>query len=565
MSGAVEAVGDFIGGIGDAVGSVVEFVGDTVGGMVESFADNPLRALPMAVAAYFSGGTTMALDATGEAAFWAADAAAMAETGLSAAEIASVLQADYGLSAATAAQYAVSGTTMADMAWDAASMLEQGLGQAQVADTLASTYGITPAQASFYALPIEAQNAYIQSGVSPSYIGEKLLQTAKVEDAFYALPADAQSAYITAGYSPYEIGSALVKDASSTGLFGNVRTVQQAVDAAKTLFQQPSTTAGLLGGAMNTLGGYLQSEKAVAAAQDTAKAQVLAAQIAADAAKFRPVGVTTAFGSSKYGYDANGNLVSAGYQLNPATLAQQQSLLGLSDTLLSQYAAGQGAAIPMGEAGKRAMQLGQGYLGADPAAQAKMFYDQQQALLAPTRERQYSDLETRLLQQGRLGLATGGTSTLGAANPELEALMNAQRMQDLQLAANATQGGMDYAKFGAGMVGTGGDLLKGMYGTQAAAFAPYQTAIGGASMLEQLGQNAMDLGTSIGAKTSTAAANAGQLTAQGMLGAAQTNQAAAYSPWASLLAGGANAINTMNQPKTVYVNPLTGQPMNWGV
>ena len=88
-------------------------------------------------------------------------------------------------------------------------------------------------------------------------------------------------------------------------------------------------------------------------------------------------------------------------------------------------------------------------------------------------------------------------STLGASNPELEALYNAQKMQQLQLAARDPRG-MDYAKFGTAMAGAGGNLLNSMYGTQVAAFNPYNTALTGANTLEGMGQQAMNLGTTLG-------------------------------------------------------------------
>ena len=57
-----------------------------------------------------------------------------------------------------------------------------------------------------------------------------------------------------------------------------------------------------------------------------------------------------------------------------------------------------------------------------------------------------------------------------------------------------------------------------------------------------MGQNAMDLGTSIGAKTSTANADAGYYLSQGMLSATQTQANAAQqngNPWADILTGAA--------------------------
>ena len=325
----------------------------------------------------------------------------------------------------------------------------------------------------------------------------------------------------------------------------------------------------ILSGGLQALGGLLTGNQATDAAESQADAYLQAAKIAADAAKFKPVGVTTRFGSSNFGYDANGNLTNAGYQLSPDIKAQQTSLMGGSDAALQQYLAAQGATAPMGQTAQTLFGLGQGYLGTSPQDQAAQYMAEQQALLAPTRERDFASLENRLRAQGRLGLATGATSTgLGAANPELESFYNAQRMQDLNLAAQATQGGMDYAKFGAGLVGTGGDMLKSMYGTQTAAYDPYKTMIGGASMLEGLGQNAMDLGINIGAKGTAANAQSGMLMSQGMTNAANAMAPAnAYSPWGSLLSGAGTMLGNyggqQQQNQQYKFDPFTGQQIRW--
>jgi hypothetical protein len=325
--------------------------------------------------------------------------------------------------------------------------------------------------------------------------------------------------------------------------------------------------AGMLGAGANTIGGILAAEQAKEAAQVQANAQIEAAKIAAEAARFKPVGVTTRFGSSQFGFDDKGNLTSAGYTLTPEMKAQQDALMATSGGLLSQFQGAQAATAPMGTAAQRAMQLGQGYLATDPAAQAAKYMVEQQALLAPTRERQMASTLQGEFNRGTYGLGTGSTSTgMMAANPRLEALMNAQRQQDLGLAAQATQGGMDYAKFGAGMVGTGGDLLKSMYGTQVAAFNPYQTALGGATNIEALGQNALQQGIDLGKTATTASANAGQALATGMTNAAATQaQGNAYSPWAGLLAGAGNYLTKASQPapQGMMYNPYTGQPINW--
>ena len=183
-----------------------------------------------------------------------------------------------------------------------------------------------------------------------------------------------------------------------------------------------------------------------------------------------------------------------------------------------------------------------------PQAQAQKYYNDQQAIMATERARQEAGTLTGEFNRGTYGLATGATGMMGAANPRLEALYNAQRQQDLQAAAQATQGGMDYAKFGSTMTGLGGDMLKSMYGTQTAAYDPYKTAMGGAQTIEGLGQNALDLSVNMGKVASPA--QSGQLLGQGMLGAAQTmQQANQYSPWGTALMNAGNTLNTMNQPQ----------------
>lgn len=299
------------------------------------------------------------------------------------------------------------------------------------------------------------------------------------------------------------------------------------------------TFTGLLGTGINALGSYVTSSDATEAARQLANVQASSAMQAAEASKFRPVGVTTRFGASQYGYDDKGNLTSAGYQTTPDVKAMQDSLLGTTGGLLRQFQASQGQTAPMAAGAERAMNLGQQYLGASPQEQASKYMAEQQALLAPYRERETAQLQNQLYQQGRLGLSTGSTSTgMGAANPEMEALANARRMQDLQLAAQATQAGQEYAKYGAGLVGTGGNLLGSMYGTQTQAFNPYGKGMEGAAYLESLGMQPMDMGINLGAKGTAASQTSAGILQRGLTSAAQTQAPSqAYSPWGNLLQG----------------------------
>jgi len=324
-----------------------------------------------------------------------------------------------------------------------------------------------------------------------------------------------------------------------------------------------SALGGYLSGGLQAVGGYLAGNAAQDAAKTSAQAQIEAARIAADAAKFKPVGVTTRFGKSQFTKDAQGNVVSAGYNVSPDIKAMQDSLIGIAPGMLSQFTGSQAATAPMGVGAQRAMSLGNQYLNTDPMAQAKKYYDDQQAIMATGRARDKAGALTDEFNRGTYGLATGATGMMGAANPRLEAMYNAQRQQDLQAAANATQGGMDYAKFGAGLVGTGGNMLRDMYGTQTAAYSPFATAMTGAQNIEGLGQNALDMSVNIGKTASPA--QAGSLLGQGMLGAAQTmQQANSYSPWGTALMNAGNAMGTyqnqqaQQQQQNQFLALLTG-------
>jgi hypothetical protein len=65
------------------------------------------------------------------------------------------------------------------------------------------------------------------------------------------------------------------------------------------------------------LGGIIGGNSAKKAAQAQAAAQVEAARIAAEESRFRPVGITTRFGSSQFQTDPQGRVSGASYTLDP--------------------------------------------------------------------------------------------------------------------------------------------------------------------------------------------------------------------------------------------------------
>jgi len=274
---------------------------------------------------------------------------------------------------------------------------------------------------------------------------------------------------------------------------------------AGTYFGGPAGAAigGMIGGALEggaqTAGGMQQS----AAAQE-------AARQAARAAQFRPVGITNTFGTSNFGYDPQGNLTSAGYTLDPRLAGAQTNLLGGIGQNLQDQA--------------NIQAMGRQYMAQSPQEQAQQYIANQQALLQPARDRQMAALGTQNFNQGTTGLSVAQGGTLAAANPYASALANAQALQDLQLAAQATQAGQQQYTFGQGLLSS--------------AYSPLQSQLGTAATLEQLGQSPLDIGAQLGGRSATAGANVGNTLLQGGLASARTAQAGnAYSPFGSAVSG----------------------------
>jgi len=278
----------------------------------------------------------------------------------------------------------------------------------------------------------------------------------------------------------------------------------------------------LVTGGLGVLGSSLSAEKAREAAQTQAQAQVEAARIAAEAAKFRPVGVTTRFGTSQFTTDAQGNVIGAGYAASPEIKAYQDRLSALAAQGLTGAEGAPAAYAPLTAGAQSLFNLGQGYLQQTPEQQAAAYIAKQQALLDPSQQQQLAQLQNTLLAQGRGGLSVAQGGNLMPTNPELAAYYNSLAKTNLQLAAEGQQAGQQQAQFGAGLLGAGSDLMGKYYAGQTAAYSPFATAIDTSTGLESLAQQPLTLGTQIGAKTTAASAEAGRLIGQGMINSAAT-------------------------------------------
>ena len=290
--------------------------------------------------------------------------------------------------------------------------------------------------------------------------------------------------------------------------------------------------SAIAGPVLSIGGGLISGSKAASAAKGQAEALRAAADKASGMAQFRPYGMTTNFGSSTFD-DGQG-----GYKLSPQLQAIQNQLFSQAGTY-DPTKTGQ-AAEPIYGGASSLFNLAQQYLATSPEQAAADYTKQQQGLLAPGREQQLAQLRNQQFQTGRTGLATGGTTAGGMqqTNPELAAYYNALAQSDRTIASQATQAGMDRAKFGAGLFGTGGELLSQVPKLTTAGYGPLEAQLGLLSTTEKMGQQPFLLSQDLADRYSQAGARQGQLYLQPQAGAASAySQYQGYSPIGTALSG----------------------------
>ena len=302
-------------------------------------------------------------------------------------------------------------------------------------------------------------------------------------------------------YDPYtaELSDAIKDYSKGTGL-----TISQVTKFFKDNPNLAKAAASLISGGVGLFGTKLATDTATAAAK-----------AAADAMKFKPVGVTTRFGTTDYTYDDKGNLATAGYTLSPELKAIQDKLMTGATLSLDEAKKVADLYDPLKKASASLFDLGTSYLAKTPEQVAADYMAKQQDLLAPSRERQLSQLQNTLFQTGRGGLSVGATSArpsgargLGATTPEMEAYYNALAQQDAQLAAGAQQAGQQSVLFGKGLLGAGGEFLGKYTAGQTSAYDPFKSLLSTAGTVEGMGGGALDIGTALGGRTTTASTNA---------------------------------------------------------
>lgn len=252
-----------------------------------------------------------------------------------------------------------------------------------------------------------------------------------------------------------------------------------------------------------------------------------AARESAGIAAFRPVGMTTRFGTSQFTRTTDPTtgvpyISEASYTPAPELALLQNQLFGRFAPTLAQAEQMQGQYAPLTPAAQRLFGLGEQYLAMSPEQAAQDYITSQQALLAPSRAAQLSTVRNRLFATGRGGLGVQTGTGTAPTSPELQALFNAQAAQDLQLAANAQQAAQQRLQFGAGLFGTGAGLLGTQVGGEAGAYAPLQSQLGLAGQVEQMAMQPYQLGLQLGTAQQPGQTAGAQMYGQGMAQAAAT-------------------------------------------
>lgn len=282
-------------------------------------------------------------------------------------------------------------------------------------------------------------------------------------------------------------------------------------------------------------GGLVSGGKAADAAKGQAEALRAAADKAAAMAMFNPYGMTTNFGTSTF------NNGQGGYTLSPELQAIQDKIFAQAGSYDPTRVAT--AAEPLYGGASSLFQRAADYLGQSPEQVSAKYIADQQALLQPSRAADFARLQTTNYGRGTGGLGVN-TGTGGApSNPLAQALFNAQAKQDLQLASQADQAAMDRAKFGAGLFGTGGEILSQVPRLTAAGYAPLETQLGLLRTTESMGQDPYKLSIDLANQYAQAGARAGQLYLSPQQAAANAySQYQGYSPMGTALSGAGSAM-----------------------
>ena len=317
-----------------------------------------------------------------------------------------------------------------------------------------------------------------------------------------------------------------------------------------------------MGGIVSAVLDPFTGASGVRKAGEQAAAQQREAGItAANISAFRPVGMTTRFGTSQFTREVDPRtgvpyISSGGYTAAPELSALQNQLFGRFAPTLAQAEQVQSQYAPLTGASQSLFKLGQDYLATSPEQAAQDYISSRQGLLQPLREQQLAGLRSRGFATGRGGLGVQTGTGRAPANPEMQAYYNALSQQDLQLAAEADLAGRQRTQFGASLAGTGAGLLGTQVQGYAGAYAPLLAQLGLSSQVENMAMQPYQLGLALGTAQQPGQNTGAQGYLGGMLQGAQTQYGANVAAQSmnnqflsSLIGAGAQAYSPAPRPQ----------------
>jgi hypothetical protein len=258
--------------------------------------------------------------------------------------------------------------------------------------------------------------------------------------------------------------------------------------------------------------------------EQAAAQQREAAERAGQVSAFRPVGMTSRFGTSQFDITNVGGVprvTGARYTVDPALAAIQDQIMGLTGGALTSAQEAQMAAQPLGAAAQRLFNLGGQYISESPEAARQRIFTQLQEARLPTQLQEEQRLASGAFGRGRVGLNIGGIG-----QPELYSLARAREAQRAQDIVSAEQQAQQQVQFGSGLFGLGSQRLGEQYAIPTQALGPLQSYLGTLGSIEEMGQQPFRLGMAVGGAAQPGATAGAQLLQSGLTSAATTQRAA---------------------------------------
>jgi hypothetical protein len=283
--------------------------------------------------------------------------------------------------------------------------------------------------------------------------------------------------------------------------------------------------------------------------EQSAAAQREAAERAAQVSAFRPVGMTSRFGTGAFETTNVGGVprvTGASYTVAPELQAIQNEIMGLTGGALTTAQEAQMAAQPLGMAAQRLFNLGGRYISESPEAARQRIFNQLQEARMPAQLQEEQRLASGAFGRGRTGLNIGGIG-----QPELYSLARAREAQRAQDIVSAEQQAQQQVQFGGGLFGLGAQQLGQQYALPTQALGPLQSYLGTLGSIEEMGQQPFKLGLSVGGAAQQGANTGAQLLQSGLSSAAVTQQRAGDAASQQLT-------NFMNQALGAAVGGFTG-------